>query len=121
MRGVTRIAPPPGHECPGYAGTEKPAEAGSWEIGVFRAGFSRLLVWNVARAFMPGRTGGLCWILALFLAAPALAQPPVTVTLTPANPAVGDRVQATLTLRVPTAGLAADPRFPAWGKTWGEV
>jgi hypothetical protein len=68
----------------------------------------------------PGRTGRA--ILGLFLlAAPALAQPPVTVTLTPANPTVGDRVQATLTLRVPTAGLAADPRFPAWGKTWGEV
>jgi hypothetical protein len=23
-------AAPPGHECPGYDGTEKPAEAGSW-------------------------------------------------------------------------------------------
>jgi hypothetical protein len=34
---------------------------------------------------------------------------------------VGDYIQATLTLRVPTANLAADPRFPAWGKTWGEV
>jgi hypothetical protein len=34
---------------------------------------------------------------------------------------VGDRVEATLTLRVPTANLAADPRFPAWGKTWGEA
>jgi hypothetical protein len=34
---------------------------------------------------------------------------------------VGDRVQATLTVRIPTAGLAADPRFPAWGKTWGEA
>ncbi|PYQ59622.1 MAG: hypothetical protein DMF53_18465 [Acidobacteria bacterium] len=67
---------------------------------------------------MPGRTGGL---LALFLATPLLAQPPVTVDLTPTAPTVGDRVQATLTLRVPTAGLAADPRFPAWGKTWGEA
>jgi hypothetical protein len=62
------------------------------------------------------------WILALFLfTTPALAQPPVAVTLTPPSPTVGDRVQATLTVRVPTAGLAADPRFPAWGKTWGEA
>jgi hypothetical protein len=60
-------------------------------------------------------------IWALLAAAPLLAQPPVTVDLTPANPTVGDHVQATLTLRVPTAGLAADPRFPAWGKTWGEA
>ncbi|HEX4496647.1 MAG TPA: hypothetical protein VIE43_13325, partial [Thermoanaerobaculia bacterium] len=58
------------------------------------------------------------WVLAL----PLLAQPsPVTVALTPATPTVGDPVQATITLRVPTANLAADPRFPAWGKTWGEV
>jgi hypothetical protein len=54
------------------------------------------------------------------LAFPLSAQP-VTVTLTPANPTVGDPVQATITLKVPTANLAADPRFPAWGKTWGEV
>ncbi|HET9209632.1 MAG TPA: hypothetical protein VFR03_04505 [Thermoanaerobaculia bacterium] len=61
-------------------------------------------------------------IWAFLAAAPALAQPPqVTVDLAPAAPTVGDRVQATLTVRVPTAGLAADPRFPAWGKTWGEV
>ncbi|HEY4596825.1 MAG TPA: hypothetical protein VIJ02_10520, partial [Thermoanaerobaculia bacterium] len=73
-----------------------------------------------ARDFNPGRCLGL--LLWLLLAAPALAQPPqVTVALTPTNPTVGDHVQATLTLRVPTANLAADPRFPAWGKTWGEV
>jgi hypothetical protein len=55
-------------------------------------------------------------------AAPLLAQPPqVTVTLTPKDPTVGDPVRAMITLRVPTANLAADPRFPAWGKTWGEV
>ncbi|HEY2290352.1 MAG TPA: hypothetical protein VGM86_06570 [Thermoanaerobaculia bacterium] len=66
--------------------------------------------------------GNILLIWALLAAAPLLAQPPqVTVVLTPAAPTVGDRVQATLTLRVPTAGLAADPRFPAWGKTWGEV
>ncbi|MFL6260100.1 MAG: hypothetical protein ACJ76Y_10335 [Thermoanaerobaculia bacterium] len=30
-------------------------------------------------------------------------------------------MQATLTVQVPTAGLVAEPRFPAWGKTWGEA
>ncbi len=59
-------------------------------------------------------------LLGLLLAAPALAQP-VTVTLTPTTPTVGDPVQATITVKVPTANLVADPRFPAWGKTWGEV
>jgi hypothetical protein len=54
------------------------------------------------------------------LVTPALAQP-VTVTLTPTAPTVGDPVQATITVKVPTASLVADPRFPAWGKTWGEV
>ena len=59
---------------------------------------------------------------AFLAAAPLLAQPPqVTVALAPTAPTVGDHVQATLTLRVPTANLAADPRFPAWGKTWGEA
>lgn len=64
------------------------------------------------------------WLLTLLLllAVPALAQlPAVTVALAPTSPTVGDRVEATLTLRVPTANLAADPRFPAWGKTWGEA
>jgi hypothetical protein len=65
------------------------------------------------------------WILRIVLsvlAIPALAQPPqVTVALAPAAPTVGDPVQATITLRVRTADLAADPRFPVWGKTWGEV
>ena len=48
---------PPGHQCPGYAGNEKPAEAGS-EVGrtLLRAGFSRLFFWIVARALMPGRS-----------------------------------------------------------------
>jgi hypothetical protein len=60
--------------------------------------------------------------LLLLLAAPALAQPsPVTVALSPAGPTVGDRVQATITLRVPADRLSGEPRFPAWGKTWGEA
>src|SRR3954469_3340139 len=47
---------PPGHECPGYAGNEKPAEAGS-EVRAAHpgAGFTRLFGRSVARAFMPGR------------------------------------------------------------------
>src|SRR3954464_2520542 len=49
---------PPGHECPGYDSTEKPGEPGSWRSGSdFGAGFSRLFVSSVARAFMPGRGG----------------------------------------------------------------
>jgi hypothetical protein len=58
----------------------------------------------------------------LLLTAPLLAQPsPVSVLLAPNGPTVGDRVQATITLRVRSADLAAEPRFPVWGKAWGEV
>ena len=61
-------------------------------------------------------------IWGFLVTAPLLAQPfPVTVTLSPKDPTVGDPVRATITLQVPTANLAAEPRFPAWGKTWGEV
>ncbi|MFL6192925.1 MAG: hypothetical protein ACJ75H_02045 [Thermoanaerobaculia bacterium] len=60
--------------------------------------------------------------LLLLLAAPALGQAsPVTVTLAPNAPTVGDRVQATITLRIPAARLIGEPRFPVWGKTWGEA
>src|SRR5436305_12226796 len=53
-----RAPAPPGHECPGYASTEKPGEPGSWRSGSdFGAGFSRLFVSHVAQAFMPGREG----------------------------------------------------------------
>jgi hypothetical protein len=56
------------------------------------------------------------------LAAPLLAQPsPVDVQLAPTGPTVGDRVQATITVRVAASGLAGEPRFPAWGKAWGEA
>ncbi len=51
-----------------------------------------------------------------------LAQAPaLTVSLTPKAPTVGDHVVATLTLRARTADLAAEPRFPVWGKSWGEA
>jgi hypothetical protein len=61
-------------------------------------------------------------LLALLLAAPALAQaPPVTVTLAPNGPTVGDHVRATIMVRARTADLAAEPRFPVWGKSWGEA
>lgn len=60
-------------------------------------------------------------ILLLFVSVPVLAQPsPVSVQLAPNGPTVGDPVEATITLEVP-ADLVADPRFPAWGKTWGEA
>lgn len=60
-------------------------------------------------------------ILLVFLSVPLLAQPsPVSVHLAPPGPTVGDPVEATITLEVP-ADLVADPRFPVWGKTWGEA
>jgi hypothetical protein len=56
------------------------------------------------------------------LSVPLLAQPsPVSVSIAPNEPTVGDRVQATITLRMRSADLAGEPRFPVWGKTWGEV
>jgi hypothetical protein len=68
---------------------------------------------------------GIILTLAVLAAAPLLAQAPappaVTVTLAPKAPTVGDHVVATLTLRVRTADLAAEPRFPVWGKSWGEA
>lgn len=58
----------------------------------------------------------------LLAASPILAQPsPVTVSLTPNGPTVGDPVWATISLSVPSEELAGDPRFPTWGKTWGEA
>jgi len=64
----------------------------------------------------------LLYLLAFFLAGAAAAQPAprLSVVLSPAAPAVGDRVEATLTLHAP-AGLAGDPRFPAWRESWGEA
>lgn len=61
-------------------------------------------------------------ILAL-LASPVLAEaaPRVTVSLNPQQPTVGDRIEAVLTLEVPTAELTADPRFPVWSGRWGEA
>ena len=62
-------------------------------------------------------------VLSLLVASPLLAQPAprVTVALNPPQPTVGDRVEAVLTLAVPTAELAADPRFPVWSGKWGEA
>jgi hypothetical protein len=55
-------------------------------------------------------------------AVPADQAPPIVqVALTPNEPTVGDRVDATLILRLPATGLIAPPRFPAWGETWGEA
>ncbi|HEV2843890.1 MAG TPA: hypothetical protein VG477_03515 [Thermoanaerobaculia bacterium] len=62
------------------------------------------------------------FLFLFLLALPLAAQtPPVSVSLTPASLTVGDPVKATITVRVRTEGLAGDPRFPFWGKTWGEA
>jgi hypothetical protein len=83
----------------------------------------------------------LGWTLALlaFLSAMVVAAPPPPalppgIPGTPAAPAlrldvalaqgqatVGDRVEALLTLRLPTAQLAGEPRFPTWNQGWGEA
>ena len=61
-------------------------------------------------------------LLALLIASPLLAQPaPVTVSLAPNDPTVGDHVQATITVRARASDLSGEPRFPVWGKTWGEA
>ncbi len=64
------------------------------------------------------------WLVLFLLAAPAAAQPRIDqsrmeVSLSPTQPTVGDRVQATLTLKVKTAELLGEPRFPVWRNTWG--
>jgi hypothetical protein len=51
---------------------------------------------------------------------PASAQQ-VQVSLSPNGPTVGDRVEVVIALRVDPARLAAEPRFPVWGRTWGEA
>jgi hypothetical protein len=63
------------------------------------------------------------WIAGMILlAGPLAAQPsPVSVALAPNGPTVGDHVQATIALRIHAADLSGEPRFPAWGKTWGEA
>jgi hypothetical protein len=60
------------------------------------------------------------------LAAPAPpsappAAPAVSVVLPAGEATVGDRLEAVVTLRVPAARLAAEPRFPAWRGAWGEA
>jgi hypothetical protein len=70
----------------------------------------------------PPQSLGVFCLLTFLLAAPLLAQPaPVTVSLAPNGPTVGDPIQATITLRARAADLTGEPRFPAWGKTWGEA
>lgn len=59
----------------------------------------------------------------LLLALPASAQK-VQVNLSRSQPTVGDRIEAVIELRVDSTTareLTADPRFPVWGRTWGEA
>jgi hypothetical protein len=63
------------------------------------------------------------FFVSLLLALPASAQK-VQVSLSPNQPTVGDRVEAVIALQVDPAvagALAAEPRFPIWGRTWGEA
>jgi hypothetical protein len=60
--------------------------------------------------------------LLLLAAAPLAAQEPrLDLALSPRQVTVGDPVEAVLTLRVPRAALAGEPRFPAWNTNWGEA
>lgn len=59
-------------------------------------------------------------VLAVLTALPASAQQ-VQVSLNRTQPTVGDRIEAMIELRVDPKLLAADPRFPVWGRTWGEA
>jgi hypothetical protein len=63
-------------------------------------------------------------LAAILPAAPLAAQPAapnLEVSLDPREVTVGDPVAVVLTLRTPAAGLAADPRFPVWGTSWGDA
>lgn len=57
--------------------------------------------------------------------AQSILQPKLSATVAPQGSAtgtlsVGDRSVVTLELTVP-AGLSGEPRFPTWGKTWGDA
>jgi hypothetical protein len=71
-----------------------------------------------------------CGLPALALASPAPAASPLTpptppITVSVALPGgaltVGQRAEALITLRVPAAQLAGDPRFPVWRDAWGDA
>ncbi len=59
--------------------------------------------------------------LAGWLAASAGQAATVRVELEPREPTIGDRVRARLLVEAAPGELAGEPRFPAWGKTWGEA
>jgi hypothetical protein len=71
----------------------------------------------------------LCGTGAAIAAAPTAATaataavdaPTVTVALPAGAVTVGDRLEAVVTLRVPAARLAGEPRFPVWRGAWGEA
>lgn len=54
-------------------------------------------------------------------AAAAVDAPDLAVAVEPAEATVGDPIAVILTLEVPAGDLAATPRFPAWGDSWGEA
>jgi hypothetical protein len=70
--------------------------------------------------------GLLAWVaLAQAAGAQATREPKLSVKVAPgSSPAgaltVGDRTVVTLELTLPSAGQG-EPRFPSWGKTWGDA
>lgn len=62
-------------------------------------------------------------VVLLFCASGLAAQnsPKVEVSLNPKEGTVGDRMEAVLTLHADPAALTGEPRFPAWGTTWGDA
>jgi len=70
---------------------------------------------GLGRAFRAAAIAALALFPAVGRAAPTLE-----VDVPPASVHVGDRVQVTLTLTAPEA-LGGEPRFPAWGKSWGDA
>lgn len=63
---------------------------------------------------------GVFAVAAMFVTAGTAFAQSVDVALNPRTATVGDRVEAVLTLRT-DASLVGEPRFPVWGKTWGDA
>lgn len=78
-----------------------------------------------AKTHAHGAPGALPLLVLLLLPSSILcaAAPGVEVSVALPGPAVtvGDRLEAVITVRVPAAQLAGEPRFPVWRGAWGEA